>query len=81
VCSTSGETAERGDFLYELRAWMGGLERIGDAEQVVALLVQSEVSLANLGAFTVDELAAMGIGEAAASELLCQFEGRGGMRR
>ncbi len=81
MCSTSGETAERGDFLYELRAWMGGLERIGDAEQVVALLVQSEVSLANLGAFTVDELAAMGIGEAAASELLCQFEGRGGMRR
>ncbi len=43
------------------RAGVGGLERIGDAEQVVALLVQSEVSLANLGAFTVDELAAMGI--------------------
>jgi hypothetical protein len=59
---------------------VGGLERIGDAEQVVALLVRSEVSLANLGAFTVDELAAMGIGEAAASELVCQFECRG-MRR
>ena len=56
---------------------MGGLERIGDAEQVVALLVQSEVSLANLGAFTVDELAATGIGEAAAGELLFQFECRG----
>ena len=62
------------------RAGVGGLERIGDAEQVVALLVDSEVSLANLGAFTVDELAAMGIGEAAARELLSQFECRGGMR-
>ena len=41
-----------------LRAWVDGLERIGDAEQVVALLVESEVSLANLGLFTVDELAA-----------------------
>jgi hypothetical protein len=87
VCSTSGDTACRGDaldrdaLLDELRAWVGGLERIGDAEQVVALLVESEVSLANLGAFTVDELAAMGIGEAAASELVCQFECRGGMRR
>jgi hypothetical protein len=87
VCSTSSDTACRGDALArdapldELRAWVGGLERIGDAEQVVALLVRSEVSLANLGAFTVDELAAMGIGEAAASELVCQFECRGGMRR
>jgi hypothetical protein len=86
VCSTSGETAERGDApdrdapLDELRAWVGGLECIGDAEQVVALLVESEVSLANLGAFRVDELAAMGIGEAAARELLSQFECRGGMR-
>jgi hypothetical protein len=84
VCSTSGDTACRGDalgrdaLLDELRAWVGGLERIGDAEQVVALLVESEVSLANLG---VDELAAMGIGEAAASELVCQFECRGGMCR
>ncbi len=43
--------------------------RIGDAEQVATLLVQSEVSLANLGAFTVDELAAMGNGQAAAGEL------------
>ena len=86
VCSTSGDTAERGDALGPdapldaLRAWVGGLERIGDAEQVVALLVRSEVSLANLGAFTVDELAATGIGEAAAGELLFQFECRG-MRR
>jgi hypothetical protein len=83
VCSTSGDTAYRGDALDrdapldELRAWVGGLERIGDAEQVVALLVRSEVSLANLGAFTVDELAATGIGEAAAGELLFQFECRG----
>ena len=61
---------------------MGGLEleHIGDAEHVVALLVQSEVSLTNLGSFTVNELAATGIGEAAACELLCQFECRGGMR-
>ncbi len=87
VCSTSGDAAYRGDaldrdaLLDELRAWVGGLERIGDAEQVVALLVQSEVSLANLGSFTVDELAATGIGEAAACELLSQFECRGGMRR
>ncbi len=87
VCSTSGDTADRGDalgrhaLLDELRAWVGGLERVGDAEQVVALLVESEVSLANLGLFTVDELAAMGIGEAAASELVCQLECRGGMRR
>jgi hypothetical protein len=87
ACSTSGDAAYRGDPLGrhapldELRAWVGGLERIGDAEQVVALLVESEVSLANLGAFTVDELAATGIGEAAASELFRQFECRGGMRR
>jgi hypothetical protein len=86
VCSSSGDTADRGDALDrdapldELRAWVGGLERIGDAEQVVALLVESEVSLANLGSFTVDELAATGIGEAAACELLFQFECRG-MRR
>ena len=87
MCSTSGDTAYRGDALGrdapldELRAWVGGLERIGDAAQLTALLVQSEVSLANLGSFTVDELVAMGIGEAAASELVCQFECRGGMRR
>jgi hypothetical protein len=87
VCPTSGDTACRGDaldrdaLLDELRAWVGGLERIGESEQVVALLVESEVSLANLGSFRVDELAAMGIGEAAASELVCQFECRGGMRR
>ncbi len=87
MCSTSGDTAYRGHVLDrdapldELRAWVGGLERIGDAEQVVVLLVESEVSLANLGAFTVDELAATGIGEAAACELVCQFEGRGGTRR
>ncbi len=82
VCSTSGDTAYLSDALGrdapldELRAWVGGLERIGDAEQVVALLVQSEVSLANLGAFTVGELAATGIGEAAAGELFRQYECR-----
>ncbi len=94
ACSTSGDTAYRGDALGrdapldELRAWVGGLERIGDAEQVVALLVRSEVSLvrsevslANLGSFTVDELAATGIGKAAACELLSQFKCRSGMRR
>ena len=50
---------------------------VGDAAQLTALLVQSEVSLANLGSFTVDELAATGIGEAAACELLSQFKCRG----
>jgi hypothetical protein len=86
ACFNSGDTAERGDALArdapldELRAWVGGLEHLGDAEQVVALLVRSEVSLANLGSFTVDELAATGIGEAAACELLSQFKCRG-MRR
>jgi hypothetical protein len=85
VCSSSGDTdtADRGGalgrdaLLHELRAWVGGLERIGDAEQVVALLVRSEVSLANLGSFTFDELAATGIAEAAACELLSQFKCRG----
>jgi 2C-methyl-D-erythritol 2,4-cyclodiphosphate synthase len=52
---------------------VGGLERIGDAEQVVALLVQSEVSLVNLKLLTVDELAATGVGEAVACELLSQL--------
>ncbi len=69
----------RDTLLAELRAWVGGLdsERIGDAERVVALLLQGEVSLANLGLFTVDELAGTGIGEAAACELLSQFKCRG----
>ena len=83
ACSTSGDAAYRSDALGrhapldELRAWVGGLERIGDAEQVVALLLQGEVSLANLGLFTVDELAGTGVGEAAACELLSQFQCRG----
>jgi hypothetical protein len=51
------------------RELVGGLERIGDAEHVVALLLRSDVSLANLGAFMVDELAAMGIGQAASGGL------------
>jgi uncharacterized C2H2 Zn-finger protein len=59
--------------LNKLRMWVGGLERIGDAEQVVALLVQSEVSLVNLKLLTVDELAATGVGEAVACELLSQL--------
>jgi hypothetical protein len=81
-----GDTADRGAALGRdapldvLRAWVGGLERIGDAEHVVALLVRSEVSLANLGSFTVDELAATGIGEAAAGELLWQFKCRGALQ-
>ena len=49
----------RDALLDELREWVGGLERIGDAEQVAAVLVR-EVPLANLGSFTVDELAATG---------------------
>jgi hypothetical protein len=52
---------------------VGGLECVGDAEQLVALLVQSEVSLANLGLFSVDELVGTGVGEAAACELVSQF--------
>jgi hypothetical protein len=65
--------------LAELRAWVGGLERIGDAEQVVALLLQGKVSLANLGLFTVDELAGTSVGdsEPAEHELLPQFYCRG----
>jgi hypothetical protein len=56
-CATAegGDAHARDTLLAELRAWVGGLERIGDAEQVVVLLVESEVSLANLGSFTVDE--------------------------
>jgi hypothetical protein len=82
-CAASCDTAEGGGtrgrdaLLDELRAWVGGLERIGDAAQLTALLVQSEVSLANLGSFSVDELAAIGINAAAASELLSQFSCRG----
>ena len=76
--ATLCDTAEYGVLgrdtpLNKLRTWVGGLERIGDAEQVVALLVQSEVSLANLKLFTVDELAATGIGAAVACELLSQL--------
>jgi len=79
VCSTSerGEGARnlnrestRDTLLDELRMWVSGLETIGDAEHVVALLVKNEVSLANLELFTVDELASTGVGEAAACELL-----------
>jgi hypothetical protein len=60
--------------LHELRTWMGGLERIGDAEQLVALLVRNEVNLWNLGSFTVDELLELGVGEDVACELLSQFQ-------
>ncbi len=73
ACSTSGDTADRvgaldRDALLDESpgsrscgcGWVHGLERIGDAEQVVALLVQRDMSLANLGAFAVEleELAA-----------------------
>jgi hypothetical protein len=58
--------------LDELRTWVNGLERIGDAKQVLSLLVKNEVSMANLDSFTVDELSSTGIGEAAAYELLTQ---------
>ena len=69
--------ADQRTLLDELRAWAGGLERIGDTERTLALLVQNEVSMANLGSFSVDELATTGIGEAAACELLSQFKCRG----
>ena len=55
---------------------MGGPERIGDAEQVAAVLVR-EVPLANLGSFTVDSWRRLDIGEVAACELFLQFEFRG----
>ena len=63
--------------LDELRAWVGRLQCTDDAEHVVALLVHNEVSLANLGLFTVDELVTMGVGEAVACELLSRFTGPG----
>ena len=65
-----------GTLLDELRAWVGGLERIGDAEQMVALLLQNEVSLANLGLFSVDDLAAIGLRTPVACELHAQFNRR-----
>jgi hypothetical protein len=46
-----------------------------DAGLVLALLVRSEVSLANLGLFSVNELAATGMGEAVAGELLSHLVG------
>ncbi len=72
-----GHTLRRDTPLDELRAWVGRLQCIDDAEHVVALLVHNEVSLANLGLFTVDELATMGVGETVACELLSRFTGRG----
>ncbi len=72
-CFTSGDTADRvgaldRDALLDESpgswscgcGWVHGLECIGDAEHVVALLVQRDMSLANLGWFTVEleELAA-----------------------
>ena len=65
-----------GTLLDELRAWVGGLERICDAEQMVALLLQNEVSLANLGLFSVDDLAALGLRTPVACELHAQFNRR-----
>jgi hypothetical protein len=72
-----GHTLRRDTPLDELRAWVGRLQCIDDAEHVVALLVHNEVSLANLGLFTVDELATTGVGETVACELLSRFTGRG----
>ena len=73
--ATTNIGPDRDTLFDELRAWVGGLERIGDAGLVLALLVRSEVSLANLGLFSVNELAATGMGEAAAGELLSQLVG------
>jgi hypothetical protein len=50
---------------------VGGFERIGDTDQLVAPVVQSELSLANLE--SVDELVETGVGEATACELVSQF--------
>ena len=62
--------------LADLRAWLGGLERIADADQLAALLTQQDVSLATLALLTVDELAATGIGEDAARNLLTRITSR-----
>ena len=69
-------TSKEHTLLDELRTWVGGLERIGDAEQVVALLVQNEVSLANLGSLSVDDLATIGMPKPVARELHVQFNRR-----
>lgn len=62
--------------LADLRAWLGGLDRIADADQLAALLTQQDVSLATLALLTVDELAATGIGEDAARNLLTHITSR-----
>ena len=78
LCRTAFSTSDDGrilgtdTLLDELQTWVNGLERIGDAKQVLSLLVKNEVSMANLDSFTVDELSSTGIGEAAAYELLTQ---------
>jgi hypothetical protein len=59
-----------------LWTWVAGLERIRDANRVVAILVRNEVSLASLALFTVKDLADMGIPKSAAKELLAQLSVR-----
>jgi hypothetical protein len=52
---------------------VSGLERTGGAEQLLTILIRNELSLANLGLCTVDELAEIGVGVAAACEILSRF--------
>jgi hypothetical protein len=61
---------DRDMLLRTFRTWVEGVEGVGDAEQLGALLVRNEVSLANIGLFSVDELVAMGVDEDAAVALL-----------
>ena len=72
-CSSTEGACGREARRNELREWVSGLERIGDAEQLLTLLIRNELSLANLGLCTVDELAEIGVGEAAACEILSRF--------
>jgi hypothetical protein len=73
VHELDGELAQtlHGRLLSKLQMWVAGvLGQIGDVEHVVKMLVQNEVTLANLGSFSIDELASIGLGEIVASLLL-----------
>jgi hypothetical protein len=71
-CSTEGACGREAR-RNELREWVSGLERTGGAEQLLTMLIRNELSLANLGLCTVDELAEIGVGVAAACEILSRF--------
>ncbi len=60
-----------------LRTWLAGLERIGDVNQLAAVLLLNEVTLRSLKLLAVDDLAAFGIPKPVACELIAQFSCRG----